>query len=54
MLKSMIKQRAGLLALLVAAGFLMSEVVGFVNPQEAMAAVDNENDLSVPEGTVGE
>ncbi len=53
MLKSMKKQRAGLLALLAAAVFLMSEVVGFVNPQEALAAIDVEKNVNPKDGTVG-
>lgn len=52
MLKSMKKQRAGFLALLAAAVFLLSEVAGFVNPQEALAK-NYEGDYVADDGTVG-
>lgn len=54
MLKSMIKQREGLLAKLVAAIFLVGALAGFVSPEAALAAGHSqESEYVMPDGTVG-
>ena len=51
MLKSMIKQRAGLLAKLVAAVFLVGALAGFVSPETALAEYVYEGNYNMPDGT---
>lgn len=53
MLKSMIKQRAGLLAKLVAAVFLVGALAGFVSPETALAEYIYEGNYNMPDGTAG-
>lgn len=49
-MRIMKKRKAGLLALLAAAVFLLSEAAGFVKPVEALASTLN---TPLPDGTVG-